>query len=106
VTLLFGLCLLLVVALPLALAIHRATELFVAEVRSGELRLRRGRAPARLVADLEDVVADAEDGAIRVVVEDGRPRALVSGALASHAQIIRNVVGTWSVAKIRSGRRA
>lgn len=108
-TLLAGLAILVVVAIPLVISIHRANELFVAEVRKGRVHLRRGRAPAALLSDLQDVVQSPRvvSAKIRVVSEDGRPRAFAQGQLSeAHAQRIRNVVGTWPVAKIRAGRKA
>jgi hypothetical protein len=107
--LLLGLGFLLILAIPLAVSMHRANELFLVEVRQGQVRLVRGHAPPRLLHDLGDVVTRPRVGSarIRVVTEDGAPRVLAEGDLTdAHRQQLRNVVGTWPVAKIRAGRRA
>jgi hypothetical protein len=104
---LLTLALLAAFVIPLAIAISRALDLFVVQVRDGTVRLVRGRAPARLLADLGDVVRRprVSSATLRVVTEQGRPRLIARGSL-SEAQLqqLRNVIGTWPVAKIRSGR--
>jgi hypothetical protein len=104
--LLFGLALLVVVALPLVYAIRRSTELFVLRVRRGRVEFVRGRVPGALFADVEDIFAGTKANAeIRVVAEGGRARALVRGIEGSLAQRVRNVVGRFHIAEIRAGRR-
>jgi hypothetical protein len=100
--------LLLVLAIPLVVAILRANELFVLRWNGQKLRLARGQIPPRLLADLDDIVrADApEELELRGVVEDQRTRIYPRGALTdAQKQQIRNAVGQWPVAKIRSARR-
>jgi hypothetical protein len=107
-TLLVALAILAASVIPLAIAIARASELFTAEVRHGSVRLVRGRAPTRLLDDLQDVVARPRVRAatLRVVTEQGRPQLIARGELSeTQLQQLRNVVGTWPVAKIRAGRR-
>ena len=97
-----------VLAVPLVVAIRRSTELFVIQVRQGHQRLARGRLPPRLYNDLGDVLTRArvQEVTIRVVVEGGTPRLHASPHLSPGTeQQLRNVIGTFPVAKIRAGRR-
>ena len=106
--LLFGLALLVLLAVPLWLSLRRATERFAVDVLDGKVRLARGRCPQRLLHDLEDVVrrAHVARATIRVAVEGGKPRVLPATGLGSDvAQQLRNVVGAWSVAQIRAGKK-
>jgi Protein of unknown function (DUF3634) len=102
-----GLLILFVLALPLALAIARANELFVVEVDNGTPHLLRGRLPQRLLNDLSDVTARPKiaHAKLRVVSEDGRPRLIVASGDLSDGQIqqLRNVVGMYRVQEIKSG---
>jgi hypothetical protein len=95
-------------AIPFGLAIRRSTELFVISVREGNVEVVRGRLPPRLFSDVEDVLKrpPVEHGEVRVVAEQMRPRVRVSGTINDvQAQRIRNVVGRYEIAQIRSGRR-
>jgi hypothetical protein len=104
--LLVGLGLMALAALPLAYAIFKSNELFRLRVRGGKLELVRGRLPPALFSDLEDVFARTSASAeIRVVSEQRRPRAIVDGVDGDLAQRVRNVVGRFRLAEIRSGRR-
>ncbi len=90
-------------AIPFVVALSRANELFVLELRGGQLEKVRGHVPPRLLADLEDVVrrSGAREGRLRVVREDGRPRLVLgSGWDEGVAQRLRNVVGTWKLAAL------
>lgn len=101
-----GLLLLVLAAIPLAIAIFRSNELFVLRVRRGKVELVRGRLPPALLADLQDVFErTTSDAEVRVVSEQQRPRAIVRGAKEPIAQHVRNVVGRFRVAQIRSGLR-
>jgi hypothetical protein len=105
VTLLIGLLILFVLAIPLAISIRRSNELFRARVRGGELELLRGRIPQAMFDDLNDVLAGTSaDGELTVVVEQGRPSTRVRGLGEATAQRVRNVVGRFRVAQIRAGR--
>jgi len=99
---------------PLAYGLRRANELFVLSASHGKLTITRGRVPAALFADLADIAERAKlhDAQLRVVSESGVPRLLVcsvdgvkSGAYAALEQAGRNVLGRFSVAQIRAGRR-
>jgi hypothetical protein len=107
-SLLVPLALLLLVAVALGLGLARANELFSVRFEGREVRLLRGRVPQRLLDDITDVIRaePAGRGAVRVVVEDRTPRVHVEGDLSpSQAQRIRNAVGMWPLAKIRSAAR-
>lgn len=105
-TLLVGLALLVLAAIPLAIAIWRSNELFRVSVRNGTVKLERGRLPGALFHDLEDIFANTSASAdIRVVTEDRRPRAIIRGVDEGLAQRVRNVVGRFRLAEIRAGRR-
>ena len=101
----FGLLLLLVI--PLALALRRATSLFVLGVRDGRVELSSGQVPPRLLRDIEDVMRRSGAGraTLRVIAEGGRPRVVGTGLDPATLQRLRNVVGGWTVAQIRAGRR-
>jgi hypothetical protein len=98
---------LFVLSMPLVLAIVRANELFFLRIRDGHVAVRRGRIPQRLLDDIADVVRGVERASLRGVIEGGRPRVYAEGELGSDAkQRLRNVVGAWSTAQIRSAPRA
>jgi hypothetical protein len=96
---------------PIAFGLRRANELFALSARSGKLTVIRGRVPPALFLELAEIAERTQlDAAqICVVSESGVPRLVVkvaSGA-ASPAleQAARNVLGRFSVAQIRAGRR-
>ncbi|WP_437286532.1 DUF3634 family protein [Sorangium sp. So ce406] len=96
---------LLAVAVPLIVALLRANELFYVRVEGQNVRLLRGRLPQRLLDDIVDVLraAPVGRGAVRVVVEDRRPRVHVEGDISpEQAQQLRNTVSLWPVPKIRA----
>lgn len=95
-------------AVPFGIAIKRSTELFVIIVRNGKSKVVRGRLPPRLFDDIDDVLRrpPVDDGEVRVVAEQMRPRVFVSGSINEvQAQRIRNVVGRFDITQIRTGRR-
>jgi hypothetical protein len=99
---------LLIAVIPLVVALVRANELFCVRVREGRVRLVRGRAPQRLLDDIADVLRaePVRRGAVRVVVEDRRPRVYVEGDVSKdQGQRLRNAVSLWPVAKIRNAPR-
>ena len=102
-----GLALLAVLAVPLAVAIWRSNELFCLDVHGGRVRFVRGRIPQRLLDDLSDVLRrpPVRDARLRAVSEDRRPRLVVSSGHVGEGQLqqLRNVLGTWELAKIRAG---
>jgi hypothetical protein len=94
-------------ALPLALAIRRSNELFCLDLRDQRLTLRRGRIPPRLLDDFRDVLAGsrARRAVIRAVTWDRLPRLEARGDLTQdELQQLRNVLGTYPLAKLRAGR--
>ena len=104
-TLLVGLAFLLL-SVPLTLAIVRANELFFLRIREGNVSIRRGRIPKRLLDDIADVVRGVERATLRGVVEGGRPRLYAEGELdPDRKQRLRNLIGTWSSAQIRAAPR-
>jgi hypothetical protein len=91
------------------LILRRATELFCVRVERGSPRHVRGRMPPALFSDFCDILASPRiDGAVvRAVTEGGRPRLIVDGDLhPDQVQRLRNVLGRFQTAQIRSGRRA
>jgi hypothetical protein len=96
----------LVLSAPLVLAIVRANELFFLRIREGKVSVARGRIPQRLLDDIADVVRGIDRGSLRGVVEDRRPRLYTDGELTpEQKQRLRNLIGTWSVAQIRTAPR-
>lgn len=93
------------VILALVLATRNANRLFVASVQNGRFVSIRGHMPKRLHRDLEDVLRlrPVSKAMVRVVVQSKRPALEAKGDIRENEiQRLRNVVGTWDVAKIRS----
>lgn len=93
------------VILLLVILARNANMLFEAEVRGGRITRARGRLPKGLARDLEDVarMRPIHSARLRVTVSDRRPFLSASGDLDDNElQRLRNVVGTWDLAKIRS----
>jgi hypothetical protein len=104
----FLLALVALAALALALALRRSNELFCLDLRGKRLTLRRGRVPQRLLDDFADVLArsHARRAVIRAVTWDRVPRLDARGDItADELQQLRNVFGTYSLAKLRAGQR-
>lgn len=98
---------LFLLCVPLAVGLRRATDLCVIEVVSGRPRLRRGRLPPALMSEITDIVRRNRvvAGRLRVVTEGGEPRLVAdAGFPADATQQLRNVVGRYRVAQLRSGR--
>ena len=96
-------------ALPLVIAIRRATELFYLKIEKSSVRHVRGRLPPQLLEDIREIVrrSPVESAKIRVVSEGGSPRLVATGKLSDSAlQQLRNVVGGYRLQQIRAGRRA
>jgi hypothetical protein len=104
--------LLAVVAAALALlllALTRENQLCKIAVEGGRSRLVRGRAPARFLADVAEIVANspAAHGTIGVVTESGFPRLIASAGIpVDVAQQLRNALGQHQVVHFRTGRRS
>ena len=97
------LCLILVV--PFVIALSRANELFVLSIERGKVRVIRGKAPRRLIDDIEDIASTApviQRARLRVVLEGGRPMLRPSGDVSdAQTQRLRNTLGTWPLAKLK-----
>ena len=103
----FGLLVLAVAIVALWIAAHRARELCVISVRGGRVLVMRGGLTPALQAALSEIVerAGTERGTIRVVRDGERARVEGTG-LDEHAlQRARNVVGTYPLPRLLSGRR-
>ena len=93
------------VILVLLIAARNANLVFEVRVRDGRITRLRGRAPNRLIGDLNDVLRKrpVRKARIRVVVQDKRPFLVASGDVPpEELQRLRNVLGTWEMARIRS----
>jgi hypothetical protein len=91
------------------LALSRANELCKIAFGEGRARLVRGRAPARFLDDVAEIVArgPVDRGSIRVVTESGFPRLIASPDIPGDvAQQLRNALGQHQVVHFRTGRRA
>jgi hypothetical protein len=94
--------------IPLAISIRRSTELFRIKVRDGKARFVRGRMPQSLLNDLEDIVRSPpiERAEIWAVHRSGKACLETKGEIgAEQRQRLRNVVGLYSVQRIRAGAR-
>jgi hypothetical protein len=106
--LLVGLLILALLSIPLLISIRRSNELFAVTVAEGRAQLTRGRAPQRLLDDIDDVVRQpaVSSASIRVIQAHGHPQMQIHGRLApGQLQRLRNVVGTYSLARIKAGGR-
>ena len=104
--LLVGLGLLMVLCVPMAFSLSRANELFVVDVTGDGVKVRRGRIPQKLLDDIGDVVRGVSHATVRCKSEGGKPRLYASGAVgADQSQRLRNIVGTWTVAQMRTAPR-
>lgn len=84
---------------------RNATLLFSAEVERGRIVTLRGRAPKGLVGDMTDVLRQrpVSTASLRVVAEGGAAALHAKGDLnEGELQRLRNVLGTWPLAKIRA----
>ena len=101
-----GVVLLLVVGALLLRALGRHAELAQVRRVGGRVEFIRGRLPPQLLADLEDVLTlpPEEEGEVRIVLDQGKPRVVASGLSEGRVQQLRNVVGRYEVAQIRAGR--
>lgn len=97
-----------VLLLPLAISIHRSTELFKVRVSNGKVRFVRGRMPPGLLSDLEDIVRSSsiESAELRAIRQGGRAEIVARGAWSpEQLQRVRNIVATYSLQRILAGRR-
>jgi hypothetical protein len=95
-----------VLVAALFLGLSRANELFVLHVRSGTVRVARGRVPGALLSELGDVLVKVSEATVRVVTSDGRPAVAARGRVTpDQLQRLRNVVGRFTTAQIRAGSK-
>ena len=102
-----GICAL--VGAPIVIGLTRANEIVVLDAKGGKLAVRLGRAPQKLLSELGEVARRAKlDGvALKIVVEDGRPRLVAEGPIDDGvAQRLRNVVGLFTLAELRQRPKA
>jgi hypothetical protein len=94
--------------IPLAISVRRSTELFRIRIRDGRASFVRGRMPQSLLTDLEDIVRSPpiERAEVWAVRRGGRAQLETKGEIsAEQCQRLRNVVGTYSLQRIRAGAR-
>lgn len=102
---------LLLVALllvPIAVALRRASELFVLRVSARQVRHVRGKVPKRVYDELGEVLtrAGVESAELCVVREDGQPALRTKGQLSDAVlQQLRNVLGRYRLSELRAGAR-
>ena len=95
----------IVVIVALLLMMRNAAVLFTASIRKGRIVALRGRAPKGLVRDFNDVlrVRPVAEATLKVVSRGGAPALISRGALTEEElQRLRNILGTWPIAKIRA----
>src|SRR4051812_5888911 len=88
-------------------ALRRANELFALSARAGKLELVRGRVSPALLSEFADIARRErlDNTEIRVLSESGSPRLVLSGVVnPALEQALRNVLGRYPVAQIRTGR--
>jgi hypothetical protein len=88
--------------------LRRAGILFTLIIREGRVARSSGRIPPRLLSEIADIVdrAGVTHAKIRGVMRDGRPVLLFEGEMSPGIQQqMRNVVGQFTAAEIRSGKK-
>lgn len=90
----------------LAWASRRALEVLVLEVREGDIVRRRGRASAELLREIGDVVERSRPtGRIVLRLEGGRVMVRTTGIDETTTQRLRNVVGRFPTARLKTAPR-
>ena len=87
---------------------YRARVLFELEICDHQVKRARGRIPAKLLNDLLDVSPHGSGSRmyIRCVVEHRQPRIVARGGVTTDdLQQLRNLLGMWPLARLRSARR-
>jgi hypothetical protein len=97
----------LLVVIPIAIAIHRSTELFVLDVEHGDVRFIRGRIPHALHRDICDILDKTRcTGRLRVTVERREAKISTRGDFDDGTlQRLRNVIGNTPLQRIRAGAK-
>lgn len=86
----------------------RWMELFVLDVRDGQVVFVRGRAPQSLLTEIADVMSRPPVRSARIVVrrDQGRARVVADGEIdPGQVQQLRNVVACYPMQKILAGNR-
>ena len=99
--------LLLAATAPFVVALYRANELFVLEVVQGELTVRRGSPPPRLLSEMRDIVKLPQLARVtlRATLEDRRPMLRARGEIdEGQMQRLRNVTGLFTAQQLRAGQ--
>lgn len=99
---------LVVLTFVVVLFLARQTRvLLVIEVSAGRILRLSGRAPAELCSDLEDVLSRSmATGKVVLFLEGGRATVRATGSMdEATKQRLRNVVGRFPVARLKSARR-
>lgn len=99
---------LVVLTFVVVLFLARQTRvLLVIEVSGGRIVRMSGRGPAELCSDLEDVLARSmSTGKVVLFLEGGRATVRATGSMDEGTkQMLRNVVGRFPIARLRSARR-
>lgn len=92
--------------LALVVAARRATTMLVLRVEAGRVIELRGRAPGELLRDLEDVFERSRaTGRLELRLDDGRVAAHTRDFDAPTRQQIRNVVGRFPAARLKTAPR-
>ena len=90
----------------LAIAARRATTVLVVEVARGRVVRASGRAPGEMLRDLGDAVeAGRASGRVELLLADGGVDVLVVGLDAGASQRVRNVVGRFPAARLKTAPR-
>jgi hypothetical protein len=104
-----GLALIVVALLVLLRAAGRGTELFRVRALDGRVELERGRLPPALLAEIADIVRlyDVKRALISAALSGGSPRLVFEhdGSAAAAEQPLRNVLGRFTAAQLRQGKR-
>lgn len=97
---------LVLTAAAILYAARRAITLFEIDSEAGKVVRARGRVPPELLRDLEDVFARARaNGGVRVHLDQGRARVEGVGLDDPTLQRVRNVVGRFPTARLKTAPR-
>jgi hypothetical protein len=90
----------------LLVILPRINELFLISVRGGRALVIRGRVPAALLRDLNDVIENAsvEQASIRAVRTTSHARLVVRGVDEAVEQRLRNTFGVHPASKLRAAQ--
>lgn len=92
--------------LALAWAVRRALRLLVVELRAGRVVSARGRASAELMREIGDVAErGGATGRVELRLEGGRVAVRTTGLDEATTQRLRNVVGRFPTARLKTGTR-